>query len=128
MVSTEEREFQEYVLELMQDLHDVSARRMFGGAGIFKDGMMFALIADGKLYLKTDEQNIGQFQDLDLEPFVYYKQDKPFTLSYSEVPEFALEEPDAMLTWAESAFNAALRANKKKISKSKVKKKTTKKK
>jgi DNA transformation protein len=39
------------VLEQMADFGFVTARRMFGGAGIYRDGMMFALIADDVLYL-----------------------------------------------------------------------------
>jgi DNA transformation protein and related proteins len=44
-------EFVDFVLESLQPLRGVSARRMFGGHGIYKDGLMFALIADDTLYL-----------------------------------------------------------------------------
>ena len=47
----------------------VTVRRMFGGAGIYADGMMFALVADGVIYLKADEQNVPAFERENLPPF-----------------------------------------------------------
>ena len=61
--SGEENEFVSHVLDLMQSLGRVRARRMFGGYGIFIDGLMFALIADETLYLKADEESANAVQD-----------------------------------------------------------------
>ena len=46
--------FHEFVIELFAPMGPVSVKRMFGGAGVFRDGLMFALIADDTLFLKTD--------------------------------------------------------------------------
>ncbi|KAA3628955.1 MAG: transcriptional regulator [Proteobacteria bacterium] len=94
----------------MQEIGTASARRMFGGYGIFLDGLMFALIADGTLYLKTDADNEATFRDRDLKPFVYYKRGRPCAMSYFRAPEETLESRDEMTRWARLAFNAALRA------------------
>ncbi len=102
--------FVEHVLELLAGLGPVSARRMFGGHGIFLDGRMFALIADGTLYLKTDDASRGEFERLGLAPFTYARRGKPFAMSYHQAPEEALESAEAMREWAELAVQAARRA------------------
>ena len=56
-------EFVEFVLESLQPLRGVSARRMFGGWGIYKDGVMFALIAYDTLYFKVDDGNRQAYED-----------------------------------------------------------------
>ena len=45
------REFVAHVIELMQPWAAVSARRMFGGHGLYRDGTFFALIVDDTLYV-----------------------------------------------------------------------------
>jgi len=42
-----------HLLELLEEFPDVTAKRMFGGHGIFRDGLMFGLVADSMLYLKV---------------------------------------------------------------------------
>lgn len=110
---TASSEFLDFLVEHLEPLGAVSARRMFGGAGLFCDGLMFALIADDKLYLKADADNEADFIDAGLEPFLYERRDKPpVTMSYREAPEAALDDPDVLVDWARSAFGAALRADK----------------
>src|SRR5580692_3054408 len=41
-----------YLLELLAPLGPISARRMFGGVGLFQGGMMFGLIAREELFFK----------------------------------------------------------------------------
>lgn len=83
---------------------------MFGGCGIFLDGLMFAIVVDDTLYFKTDGQNISGFRQLGLEPFTYARKGGSASLNYHRAPEDALDAPHSMLPWARSAFNAALRA------------------
>jgi DNA transformation protein len=82
---------------------------MFGGFGIFHQGLMFALIADGNLYLKADDDNRDRFETRGCEKFSYYRQDRKYQLSYYSAPEALFEDPAACLEWAQSAFDAALR-------------------
>jgi len=46
MRSSVEKEFVSYVVELLQPMGAVCAKSMFGGHGVFLDGLMFGLIAD----------------------------------------------------------------------------------
>jgi DNA transformation protein len=102
-------EFVEFVLEGMQPLGGVSARRMFGGWGIFKDGLMFALIARDQLYLKVDDGNRAAYDEADLPHFTYSEKGKPIRMSYREAPSAGLDDPEILCAWARAAYAAALR-------------------
>lgn len=108
--SSDDREFVAHLVDLMQSVGPVSARRMFGGHGIFLDGLMFGLVADSTLYLKADADNESAFTDLGLEAFTYVKNGRPCRLSYFQAPEETLEDPQAMNDWANRAYAAAMRA------------------
>ena len=103
-------EFVRYLLELLAPLGGVSARAMFGGFGIYHDGVMFGLVADDTLYLKVDKENRQEFVAEGVEAFVYEGKGKPISMSYFRCPEAALDGPAAMLPWARSSIAAALRA------------------
>ena len=128
-VSTEEREFVDHVVDLMQVVGPVSSRGMFGGHGLFIDGVMVGLIAWGELYLKVDDGNEPLFAAQGLERFCYRKDDKEMYMSYCQAPEQVFEDPDQMREWGTSAWDAALRAQsaKTKSSGGKVAKKSAKK-
>ena len=105
-------EFIDYLLELMQPLGSVSAKAMFGGYGIYIDDLMFALVADDVLYLKTDSGNLADFEQHGLKPFSYQRNGKTYSMSYSEAPAEVLDDADAMHLWASSAIDAALKSSK----------------
>ena len=99
--------------ELLDAIGDVSVRRMFGGFGFFRDGLMFALEYKGVLYLKADDENRESFAELDLPPFMYTsKSGKEGQLSYYQAPEAALQNVSAMKPWAQASFDAAVRQRK----------------
>lgn len=105
-------EYVDYLVELMTAVGGVSAKCMFGGAGIYKDGRMFGLVADDVLYLKTDADNRTQFVAAGSGSFMYTGKgrDKPIAIHYYRCPDEALESPALMSEWARSGFAAALRA------------------
>lgn len=106
-------EFLDFVKEQLADFGPVSVRRMFGGAGIFRDGLMFALISDETLYLKADAASQGEFEALGLPPFSYgAKGGKRTVMAYWRAPEACLDDRDEMTEWALKAYGAALRARK----------------
>ena len=105
-------EFQEHLLELLEPLGGVSARRMFGGAGLFKSGLMFGLVANEVLYLKADEGTQPSFEERGLGPFRYEaKNGKRAVMSYWQAPDDLLEDGDEMIEWARRAFDVALKAD-----------------
>jgi DNA transformation protein and related proteins len=52
----------DHLEELFAPVGGVSIKRMFGGLGIFKGGLMFALVADDVLYFKADETTTPAFK------------------------------------------------------------------
>ncbi|MDE2585460.1 MAG: TfoX/Sxy family protein, partial [Betaproteobacteria bacterium] len=60
------REYLDYLLESLAPLGRVVAKRMFGGTGLFLDGLMFAIVIDDQLWLKADDRNRAEFTALDL--------------------------------------------------------------
>src|SRR5262245_61682822 len=105
--------FLDFIKEQLSGFGPVTTRRMFGGAGIFRDGLMFALIADETLYLKADDVSQGEFEARSLPPFTYGTKDgKRTVMSYWRAPEACLDDRDEMTEWAHKAFAAALRAQK----------------
>jgi DNA transformation protein len=113
-ISKDEKKFVTYVVDLMQSIGPISAKSMFGGHGIFLDGLMFGLVADSILYLKVDKETENEFKAKGHEAFTYNKKGKEFKMSYYQAPEEALEDADEMKFWANKAYGAALRAASKK--------------
>jgi len=106
---TADREFVGYVVESLRDLGPVGARRMFGGHGIFMNGLMFGLIAEGQLYLKVDDGNRAAYEAEGLRPFTYSGKGRPVEISYREAPSEGFDDPEILCDWAREAYAAALR-------------------
>ena len=104
-------DFVDYVMELLGPFGTVTARRMFGGHGLYLDGLMFALLFDDTLYLKADDMNRVEFEQAGCEIFGYARQGKRATINFYRAPADAMESPELMLPWARTAYAAALRAN-----------------
>jgi DNA transformation protein len=104
-------DFIPFVQELLEDWAPVSARRMFGGHGLYHEGLMFAIIMDQRLYLKADEVNRPEFEALGLAPFTYAMKGRDVALSYWAAPDAIFDEPSVAVRWARSAWDAALRGH-----------------
>jgi len=105
-------EFRDYLEDLFAPVGGVTQRRMFGGLGIFRDGLMIALVDDEVLYFKADETTVPQFETEGSEPFVYQSKGKAVALSYWRAPDFLFDDAEAFRDWALAAHEAALRAKK----------------
>jgi DNA transformation protein len=81
---------------------------MFGGAGLYFDGLFFALIADDILYFKVDDSNRPDYEAAGMGPFRPFP-DKSTVMRYYEVPIEVLENRDALREWAEKARRVAER-------------------
>ena len=100
----------DHVLDLLAPLGGVTRRYMFGGWGFYKDTLFFALIASGRLYLKTGPCNVEEFTSAGLPQWTYPTDKGPMTMSYHEAPEAALESQPVMLAWARKGLAAAKEA------------------
>ncbi|MEM7067668.1 MAG: TfoX/Sxy family protein [Pseudomonadota bacterium] len=106
---TVEREFEEFLQELFEPVGGVSLRRMFGGLGVFRHGLMFGLVADGRLCLKVDDKNRQDYENECSGEWSYDGKGKPVKMGYWYVPERLMDEPEEFAIWAERAFDAAVR-------------------
>lgn len=102
--------FVTHVLELLAALGSVSARRMFGGHGIYCDGLFIAIVLDEVLYLKADDRSRADFERAGCEMFSYSRQGRMAKLNFYRAPEDTLDAPQHMLPWGKKALAAALRA------------------
>lgn len=78
---------------------------MFGGVGIYANGLFFALIDDDVLYLKTDESLRPEFEAAGCQVFAPFGADKP--MSYWTAPTEALDDQDILLEWARKSLAVA---------------------
>src|SRR5262245_5793006 len=101
--------FGEFLKDHLRGLGQVTVRRMFGGAGVYCDGLMFGLVADDTLYFRVDDGNRGAFEAEGSVPFTYDGRGRTIVLPYWRVPERLFDEPDEMLVWARAALAAARR-------------------
>ncbi len=104
--------FLDMLQEGLAPLGRIGVRRMFGGAGIYGDGVMFGLVADDVLYLKADDATKAPFEAESCGPFVYEGKGKPIAMSYWRIPERLLDEPDELVEWGRIALGTARRAAK----------------
>ncbi|QNP40010.1 TfoX/Sxy family protein [Lysobacter solisilvae (ex Woo and Kim 2020)] len=99
----------EHLRDLFAPLGPISARAMFGGYGLYFDGMIIGVILDEVPYFKTDELTRGDFEAAGCEPAVYDMKGTPLQMSYWSLPDEAMDSPQAMRPWALRAIEAARR-------------------
>ena len=106
-------EFRAYVLEQLGRVAPVTSRSMFGGVGVYSEGVFFAVVDDDRVYFKTDDGNRADFERAGMGPFQPFGEDaKP--MSYHELPGELLESPDELRPWMEKSLAVARSRRKKK--------------
>jgi len=104
----------EFIRDLFAPFGPVTLKRMFGGAGLYSQGLMFALLFDGAIFLKVDEASIPDFEREGSRPFVYTRAKSRgrvgrHSLSYWRLPERLYDDPDELALWAARALAIAQR-------------------
>jgi len=105
-------EYAAFIEDLLVAFAPVRVKRMFGGGGVYHDGVMFGLIAGDTLYLKADSETARNFEAEGSKPFEYQGKNRAVSLSYWQLPERLYEDSDELAEWAQRAYQAALRAQK----------------
>lgn len=102
----------ERIAELFEGLGPVSVRRLFGGKGIYRDGVIFAIVLDGELLLKGDDRIAADYEAAGCKQWTYTgsRHGKQVAMPYWSVPESALDDPDEMTMWARKAYEARRRS------------------
>ena len=94
--------------DLFAPFGKIAVRRMFGGEGLFRDGLMFAIVHEDRLYFKTSEESRQAFIAEGAGPLFYkFKNAEGVLTSYYELPDRLYDDPDELADWASAAFAAA---------------------
>lgn len=104
--------FNEFVRELFAGMGAIQVKRFFGGAGAYAGGVMFALISDDVIYLKTDEALKAALEAEGCGPFIWRPRSGKYAgqalpLSYWRLPEAAMDDPDLAADWGRKALSVA---------------------
>ena len=103
--------YKSYVEEQFSAFGQVNFKKMFGGYGIFKDGIMFGMISPGDIFrMRADEQNVDDFKTEGMKQFPSHGGKKG--MPYWDVPVHVLEDQDELKLWAEKSLAAAIHAKK----------------
>lgn len=106
--------FRDFVInDLFAEIPGITSRHMFGGWGIYKDGIFFAIISEGELYFKVDGINQSDYEALDSHPFAYSREGKQISMSYWLVPEEITEDQERLAEWVHKSVEAGKRSKKK---------------
>jgi DNA transformation protein and related proteins len=100
--------FATFILDQLDELN-VTARKMFGGYGVYQGGICFALIAGGEtLFFKIDDESRAAYIERGMKPFS--PNQKQTLVSYYEVPLDVIEDSEMLIEWARRAIKAAVAA------------------
>ena len=103
-------DFGEWVREHFDALGPLEIKRMFGAASVYANGLIFALLDDGVVWLKADEVNAPLLQAAGARQFTYPMKDGAMmAMAYWSLPESAVDDPDEAVDWARRSSDAALR-------------------
>ena len=104
-MGTRQESFADFVLDQLAGLDGVSARRMFGGHGLYREAVFFGIVHDGRLYFRTDEASRADYLARGMRPF--RPNPKQMLKNYLEVPVDIIESPRWLREWALRAVAAA---------------------
>lgn len=106
-------EYTAYVLELLEPVGPLRASRLFGGVGISRAALQFAMVMDNRLYLAVDDATRGRYEAAGMAPFSYQtKQRRVQVRRYFEVPEHVFADPELLCDWARESLRAAAESEK----------------
>ena len=102
------------IIDLFSGLGAVRIRRMFGGKGVYFDGVIIAVELRGELMLKGDATVAPDYESAGAKQWTYVhsRHGKTVAMPYWTVPDGALDDPDEMTPWAKKAYEAGVRSGK----------------
>jgi len=102
------------ISDLFSGLGPVSIRKMFGGKGIYHEGVIVAIELRGDIMLKADAMLAPEFENAGCKQWTYAhaKNGKQVSMPYWTVPDGAMDDPDEMAFWARKSYEAGMRSGK----------------
>ncbi len=100
-----------WIEEALAPIGSVSRRAMMGGATLYLDGMIFAIIADDLLWFKADATSNAVWDEAGCTRFSYQMgEGRTGSMNYRRAPDDVYDDADAMRDWAIIAVAAGQRA------------------
>jgi DNA transformation protein len=103
-------EYLQWILEQLSVAGRISSRRMFGGIGLYRDEVFFAIISSDVLYFKVGEGNRADYETRGARQFRPFLDKPHLSMSYFEVPADILEDADECSVWVQRAVAVAVAA------------------
>jgi len=107
--------------ENLSTLGDIGYRPLFGGYSLFVDGVIFAMVSEGELYLRACEQCTEYFTKKSAPTLQYYKRGLPIQLNYYRVDEELWQNMSQLILLSSSALRGARRERSQRKSLSRLK-------
>jgi DNA transformation protein and related proteins len=96
--------FEDWALNRLSELGDITSRPMFGGHGIYWRDVIFGMVFRDRLYFKVDDQSKGEYLARGMGPL--RPNERQTLKSYFEVPPEILDDRELLLSWAKEAIRA----------------------
>ena len=105
-------DFFEFVQDQLSPWSKIDTKRMFGVLGLYREGLMFGIIAKNMVYLKVDESNKNKYIEAGSTSLKVFKSNSEVP-SYYELPVDVLENGDEFVEWAKESYAIQLSKNQK---------------
>ncbi len=100
----------ELMARYFKNIPGIKSRAMFGGYGLYKNSVIFGLIAEGNLYFKVGTANLADYQAAKSKPFTYKRvSGKPISMSYWKVPDAVLKNEKLLIEWIKKSVEVSLK-------------------
>ena len=101
----------DWVAEALEPMGTVTHRRMMGGATLYLDGTVFAILSsDGGLWFKADGASDAIWDAAGRERFAVEMKGRIASMNYRRAPDDVFDDADAMREWAALGVEAGRRA------------------
>lgn len=102
----------EAIRDIFSGLGPVTIKRMFGGKGVYHNGLIVGLDVADEILLKADAVSAADFEAAGARRWSYEGKGKPVRMPYWSIPDSAIDDPDELAIWTRRAYEAALRTRK----------------
>lgn len=101
----------DWVAEALEPVGAVTMRRMMGGATLYCEGIVFAIVDDDAVWFKADAASDALWDAEGCARFTFAMgEGRTGSMNYRRAPEDVYDDADAMRRWAQPAIEAGRRA------------------
>jgi DNA transformation protein len=99
-----------WVREALEPIGTVSMRNMMGGATLYLDSVVFAIMDESEIWFKADDESNAVWDAEGCERFSFiFKDGREGTMNYRRAPAGVYDDVEVMQRWARLAQEAGAR-------------------